>query len=133
MTILETDVYDMTFMKMSTADKTAFLSAGNNRFDALCLKYNIDSTKIPISRPYTPLRIGVVCVLIEAFKPLIGTDWREINSGIAIDTYKVKVDELMKELGELLASFTPAMCGYDDDDDDDNNSTSNVSVTFARA
>ena len=126
MTIIESDVYDETFMKLDEAKQTDALKNGNARFASLCLKHGIVNASIATPAPYIPYRIGIVCVLISAFTSMIGTDWREVGNGQQIDTYKVKVDALEKELKELLSSFTTTMCGYDDEDDSDETSSSSI-------
>lgn len=134
MTITDDDIIDPLFTTLSETEQTYYLNIGNIRFVALCTKYGVDNDSIetdPI--PFTPYRIGILCVLIAICTDKLGMDWQELANGGTIDTKKQKLDVLTAELNDLLGSFTPEMCGYDDDDDDTNNSTSSIGSHFMRS
>jgi hypothetical protein len=128
--ITANDITDPTFTKLPSASKTAYLAQGEAMYNSLATRSNIDVDQVDETL-YTPLRIMTVCTLISMCRDFIGSDFREVRDGFTIDVYKAKVDTYEKELLELLAQFTPTMCGYEETGD--TSGTGSISVTWERA
>lgn len=133
MIIVETDITDPLWTKITNeADVDAYFAAGSAYWDMLLLDYGIDEAQIATPVPYLPARIATICCLIQVARDLIGSDWREVREGFTIDVYQAKLNSLTDELNDLLAKFTPKMCGYDDDDDSTNNNQVFLTMRLAR-
>ena len=130
MSITASDITDPTFLKLTSTQQTAYIAQGALMFKAQALKSSIDTTKIATPTPYYPLRIQVVCVLIAMCKDLVGSDWREVRDGLSIDTYQAKLKTLTDEMSDLIMSFTPEMCGYEDSSS--NAGTGSITVAWGR-
>jgi len=130
MSITTSDITDPTFLKLPSTQQTAYLAQGALMFTAQALKSSITVGSIATPTPYIPLRIQVVCVLIAMCKDLVGSDFREIRDGLSIDTYQAKLKTLTDELGDLIMSFTPTMCGYTDSTS--NAGTGSICVAWGR-
>lgn len=114
MSITASDITDPTFLKLTTTQQNAYLAQGALMFNMQATKSSITVGSIATPTPYIPLRIQIVCVLIAMCKDLVGSDWREVRDGLSIDTYHAKLKTLTDEMSDLVMSFTPTMCGYED-------------------
>lgn len=130
MSITASDITDPTFLKLTDDQQDAYIAQGALMFEMQALKSSIDVESIADPTPYIPLRIQVVCVLISMCKDLVGSDWREIRDGLSIDTYQAKLKTLTDEMSELIMSFTPTMCGYEDTTS--NTGTGSICVAWGR-
>jgi hypothetical protein len=130
MSITASNITDPTFLKLTSTQQAAYLAQGVLMFTAQALKSSITIASIATPTPYIPLRMQVVFVLIAMCKDLVGSDFREIRDGLSIDTYQAKLKTLTDEMGELIMSFTPTMCGYEDDTI--NTGTGSITVAWGR-
>jgi len=122
-------ILDPLFVKLSTAEETAYFDQGTSKYLSLCAQYGIDDALIPIDIPFTPARIQALCTLIVVAQDRIGSEWRQIREGFTIDVYAAKLKALNEELNNLLANFTPSMCGYTDT----SNEGTSASINWERA
>lgn len=106
-------ITDPTFVNLEEAQKTIYVAKGVERIRTLCLQYGIDYDAIPDPAPQVPQDMHAVATLIYVCRDLLGSSWREVNSGFAIDVYKAKLDVLEAQFVQLLGSFTHATCGLE--------------------
>lgn len=110
--ITETDIIDRTFLLEDETLRPTWINTGMARFISLCNQYNIDYASIPSTNtPYVPIRVAVVCTLINYCTDMLGSNYKQINDTDAIDVYGSKRKILLDEMETLLNVFTPANCG----------------------